>query len=377
MEEFLGGMSRWLCGQCFKSTPNSRTQCMRCSAPRSEAVSGAAPLPFRLHETERGNPGVVSQGASTDGGQQAAAAASSRPDAVSSSPDTTQAMDDLPALDDIFRRWRPLVRHIPRRARDLWASLLAAELRGAAQAGDDRAWKRVHLLAHCCLWLPAHGVRGGSGASRGSQSLHRLLERRLRQWEQGNWRELWRDLLANAGDGERSQRQGLAAAARRAKRKAAEGQWAKACQCRDSAGVYDMTDEVVKALGDLHPPGPPVPAPATELPEALQFSQDQVNRALASFPRDAAGGATGLTPQHLLDAVGCPSPVTRELALQSLTSVVNVLAAGEVPLELAPFLAGAPLTALRKESEQGALQVRPIAVGGDFAARRRQVPCAA
>ena len=47
----------------------------------------------------------------------------------------------------------------------------------------------------------------------------------------------------------------------------------------------------------------------------------------------------------------------------ALTSVVNVLAAGEGPVELAAFLAGGPLTPLRKDAPPGVLKVRPIAVG--------------
>ena len=43
--------------------------------------------------------------------------------------------------------------------------------------------------------------------------------------------------------------------------------------------------------------------------------------------------------------------------------MVNVLASGVAPAELAPFLGGAPLTPLRKESQDGSPKVRPIAVG--------------
>eukprot|EP00973_Karenia_brevis_P031668 4367911-Karenia_brevis.AAC.1 len=53
------------------------------------------------------------------------------------------------------------------------------------------------------------------------------------------------------------------------------------------------------------------------------------------FPRGAAAGPTALRPQHLKDAI---SGAHVDEALEQLTALVNLLARGETPAELAPFL---------------------------------------
>ena len=78
--------------------------------------------------------------------------------------------------------------------------------------------------------------------------------------------------------------------------------------------------------------------------------------AIRSFPRDSAPGPSGLRVQHLLDAL---TPARRTTVLEQLAACILTLARGDVPLSIAPFLAGASLMALEKKS--GGL--RPIAVG--------------
>ena len=99
-------------------------------------------------------------------------------------------------------------------------------------------------------------------------------------------------------------------------------------------------------LVDLHPqsalPGPP----SSDLAEALVFSEDEVKAAVMSFHPESAGGSTCLRGQHLKDAISCCCLITAQSALAQLTRLTNVLAAGESPSEVAPFLAGAPLTPL-------------------------------
>ena len=63
--------------------------------------------------------------------------------------------------------------------------------------------------------------------------------------------------------------------------------------------------------------------------------------------------------QHLKDAVTCRSPVAADRTLTQLTRLTNFLVAGEGFGAIMPFLAGAPLYALKKDDGG----VRPIAVG--------------
>jgi hypothetical protein len=66
-----------------------------------------------------------------------------------------------------------------------------------------------------------------------------------------------------------------------------------------------------------------------------------------------------MRPQLLKDILSCPNKAAGDDALTSLTKLANHLVAGRAPLELAPFIAGAPLMALAKAG--GGL--RPIAIG--------------
>ena len=102
--------------------------------------------------------------------------------------------------------------------------------------------------------------------------------------------------------------------------------------------------------------------PSEDLAESLVFSEEEVKAAVQSFHPDSAGRSTALRGQHLKDAILCRCPIAAERALNQLTRLTNVLDAGECPVELAPYLAGAPLTALKKKDDG----VRPIAVGETF-----------
>ena len=80
---------------------------------------------------------------------------------------------------------------------------------------------------------------------------------------------------------------------------------------------------------------------------------------LLAFPKGTSPGASKLRAQHLLDAIaGSTAPAARECLL-SLTCFMNHLLSGKAPSCLAPWLCGAPLTALLKKGGG----VRPIAVG--------------
>ena len=86
------------------------------------------------------------------------------------------------------------------------------------------------------------------------------------------------------------------------------------------------------------------------------FSQLQ---SLHGFPKASSPGGSKLRCQHLLDVIeGSTSPSAQE-CLVNLTKLVRFLLSGQAHLSIAPWLCGAPLTALYKK--QGG--IRPIAVG--------------
>ena len=72
-----------------------------------------------------------------------------------------------------------------------------------------------------------------------------------------------------------------------------------------------------------------------------------------------APGPPSLRPSHLREAVACPSPDRAHEMLSALTKFINLLAAGQVPSSIRPYLCGATLLASKKKN--GGLH--PIAVG--------------
>ena len=91
----------------------------------------------------------------------------------------------------------------------------------------------------------------------------------------------------------------------------------------------------------------------------VRFSEDEVAKALKSFPNGSAPGPPGLWSNHLKEAVFCPSPNRASLALHSLSQLVNIVCAGNVPDGVIPHLCGASLLPCKKKN--GGLRL--IAVG--------------
>ena len=73
-----------------------------------------------------------------------------------------------------------------------------------------------------------------------------------------------------------------------------------------------------------------------------------IEKCIRSFHRLSGGGPTGLRPIHLKN---CLSTEHRDEVLERCTSLINILAKGEAPESLAPFLAGATLMALPKKDD--------------------------
>ncbi len=96
----------------------------------------------------------------------------------------------------------------------------------------------------------------------------------------------------------------------------------------------------------------PVPSPAI-------LSEPAVLKGVRSFPNASAPGPSGLRPSHLQEAIRCPSPDCAAQALTTLTSLVNLLAAGRAPSSVLPHLCGAILLVSPKKSGSH----HPITVG--------------
>jgi hypothetical protein len=141
--------------------------------------------------------------------------------------------------------------------------------------------------------------------------------------------------------------------------------------CSEDKPALD-TPETLAALQHKHPPAPvdrktPCDPASSERFTALQVSNEEVSRAISSFPAGSAGGPDGITPQHLKDlmAFGVDENIG-----QHLSDLVNLLLMGGLPEEVNEVIYGANLLALSKKDGG----IRPIAVG--YTWRRLAAKCA-
>ena len=88
---------------------------------------------------------------------------------------------------------------------------------------------------------------------------------------------------------------------------------------------------------------------------AFISTSEQVRNAILSFKTESACGTDGLRADHLKSFLR----ETQIPFLNSLTELVNIMAAGKLPKLLAKHIASAPLTVLSKKDNG----IRPIAVG--------------
>ncbi|CAE7275446.1 unnamed protein product [Symbiodinium sp. KB8] len=262
-----------------------------------------------------------------------------------------------PGLAAIFSAQLPVLRHVPKAARGVWAQCLARALALVAAHNTLVAWQELFMLPKAILHPAPRG-----GAHRRDQAA-RFTQRRCQRWLEGEPEELWEDVPA------RRQRQPAvtedAAVANRHTRcraLAAEGELSRACAALTSPPLLEASQDTVAKLRDKHPQAAPArpslvqmgPPPQHSVPDV---SVEQVAAAVRSFRKGSAAGPTGLRGDHLREAL--QSNAHSDEVATHLTEVVRILLTGTAPAEVMPHLAGATLHALPKDSGD----LRPIAVG--------------
>ena len=141
-----------------------------------------------------------------------------------------------------------------------------------------------------------------------------------------------------------------------------DGQLGKAAAALGSLGVHPLSKQILEELEAKHPRaqgnglawGGERPTLHTPL-----FNTDLICAVVRSFNLGSAPGGSGLRPGHLTDPMALPMGDVDHRLSEPLTRVCNILAGGKAPLQAAEWIAGAPLTPLKKRD----LGVRPIAVG--------------
>ena len=226
----------------------------------------------------------------------------------------------------------------------------------------ERPWCCLFMLAKCILANPPRG-----GRSHWRDTL-KLVQTRIQRWKEGDLLGLWTEASSSIkGLRSRSARakskppscESLRRSnASRARRAAEDGQYKKALQSLTSMGLAPPSPEVFNEMLAKHPQSDP-PRISDMPPPAVYISPEDVINALKLFPTGSAPGPSGLRANHLKEAVFCSSPHHSHLALQSLTSFVNLLCAGKAPQVIIPHFCVASLLPCMKKD--GGL--RPIAVG--------------
>ena len=136
-----------------------------------------------------------------------------------------------------------------------------------------------------------------------------------------------------------------------------DGMEGQACRTLVSKDLLSNMDENRVKLLTKHPIGAALAFSDLRLSQVSPlFGQDAVKKALRTFPKNSAAGPSGWRAQHIFDAVMAAQSSS---GLQALTDLINLLARGSAPRELAPHITGTTLMDLLKDNND----VRLIVIG--------------
>ena len=275
------------------------------------------------------------------------------------SPPTTP-LQRLPSWDSIFALRCSTLQHVPKGARDVWADLITGVFSAIVDnPSNSDNWRKLFLLPRCVLANPSNGDRLGW------REFLTIVRRRIRRWQSGDIVALWGEAVASVSAKSHRGRREMkpealqASNVRRAKLATQAGQYRKGIQALTSEGLSPASESSLEEMLTKHPQSPPPPRPSTTPPPPISVPLRCVSRALRSSPSNSAPGPSLLRANHLREATRCPTASCGTRALRAIAATVNLLAAGGAPPEIASYLCGATLLAVKKKN--GGL--RPIAVG--------------
>ncbi len=262
----------------------------------------------------------------------------------------------------------PTVKHVPRSCRPLLAQLLAKEFQHARRA-NIWGFARVFLFPKLTLSSPPRRKKKRRDIPRA------VILNHLTAWKRDRIYDLWSEAISkqNQATKQYSGNSSTQTNIHRALTLGREGHYSKAVQALGSLGV--ASPDSPTALQELivrHPLGA-LPLEVTDIPSNLSVSCLQVSTAITRFPKGSSPGASQLRAQHLYDAIcGTTVPAAQD-CLSALTKWINLLLSGKANPIIAPWLCGAPLTALIKKGGG----VRPIAVGETIRRLTSRLCCSA
>ena len=270
----------------------------------------------------------------------------------------------MPPYHIAHRTHIPTITHIPKGAKAAWTKLFTSVCnRVASDPGNIANHILLSIVAR--VILPA----GKSPPHPGDTSQASKIKDRIKRWKQGSYNELWEEAISQQKEPNQPRRKKKQPQeevtqevrnARRSLKLIKEGQYTRAAQALVSPGLAEQSRATVSTMESLHPQCPRIIPRETEPSSPpMRFSHEQVVKAVMTFKAGSAPGPSGLRAEHLKAATKSAPANRTDKAVEALTKMVNVLAAGQLPEEAAPYFSGARLYAGNKKSGG----IRPIAVG--------------
>ena len=246
-----------------------------------------------------------------------------------------------------------VLNRVPKGARNQAAAALSTSIKSACDSNSTTDWQKLFRFSSICFRKPKRGGRRRpSLTSSVLSNVNNYLSEPLQPLEPSD-------------RGARRTSEGEDARAKLAGKKISNGDIKGAIRVLSSNdSILPFDEDTLSILKAKHPsrhPDSKMPdCPTAEnRTNALQLTEEQVRKAIMSFPGGSAGGSDLLLPQHLKDLISKSSGDGGTQLLSSITGLCNKMLRGEVPEQIIPLLYGASLLAFSKP--QGG--ARPIAIG--------------
>ena len=185
------------------------------------------------------------------------------------------------------------------------------------------------------------------------------------RWKEGGIPELWSDAVSEACKLIKRRQAQTAEVSQKShsicgmKFAVQEECFRKAIQALTSAGLADVSEDVVGEMREKHPQLPLVNPSPGPVPPPTILNKAIIRKGVLSLPQGSAPGFSGLRPSHFRKATTCPLPDLADQLLSTLARFVNLFASGQMPTSIVPHLCGATLLPCRKKSRGH----RPFAIG--------------
>ena len=219
-------------------------------------------------------------------------------DSISANVRPNISCDDSTIIDDFINFAKiPVLNRVPKGARNQAAAALSAAILSACDSTSPTDWQKLFRFSPICLRKPK---RGGKRQPSLTSSVLKNINSYLN------------DPLVPLETSDREPRhtaEGEDARAKLAGKKIASGDIKGAIRVLSSNDtILPFDDNTLSVIKNKHPSRhsdskmPEFPS-AENVANALQLTEEQVRKAILSFPGGSAGGGDLLLPQHLKDLI--------------------------------------------------------------------------